>query len=200
LASTSRHLKAERARCFALISALCLLSVLLAACSTGNAESADEAATREAKQATNVVGEVEETQIIEQFFGPTTEPTPYPTQLPVLANLLITTNPSDNGGQAIYTYNRSDGTLNAQAQISHLHPGQTVVAVWTRGSDTVSTSEVNIDNEHDLAWVTLEWSDSNSAANGDYAVHIQVRGPGTNDDGTPAEVTTDIGSLTFKVK
>jgi hypothetical protein len=182
------------------LSLIALLAVALGACSTGNSESADEAATREAAQSTNVVGAVEQTQIVQKFFAPTPKPSPYPTQLPALATLRITTNPSSNGsGQGLYRYDRSSGTLYAQAQIARLHPGQTVVAVWTRGNDTVSVSEVGIGSDHDLTWISLEWSDSTSASSGEYAVHIQVRGPGTNDDGTPADVTTELGSLVFTV-
>lgn len=198
--STSRLRATDLRQIVSSLAVIALLAVTLAACASGNAESADEAATRRAAESTNVVGDVEATQIIKNFFEPTPKPSPYPTQLPVLANLLITTNPSDNGaGPAIYSYNRSSGTLSAQAQISHLQEGEVVVAVWTKGGDTVGVSEVAIGNDHDLAWVTLQWNDSTSASSGSYAVHIQVRGPGTNDDGTPADVTTELGSLVFSI-
>ena len=184
---------------FVLIGMLAMAS--LAGCSTGGAERSEEAATRDAVQSTNVVANIEETQIIREFFAPTETPPPYPTVIPSLANLRLTTElrDQDQPGQTIYTYNRSGGTLYADAQVANIGPGQTVIALWMRNGDVVDTTEVNIENQRELVWIPLSWNNASSASSGEYAVVIQVRGPGTNDDGTPSEVTTEIGSLVFRV-
>ena len=186
---------------FATLAALLVLVLTLGGCATGNSESADEAATRDASQATNVVGDIEQTRVATIFFSPTMVPTPYPTQLPTLANLRLSTSDSGSSspGDSISSYSRSDGTLYAAAQIARLHPGQTVLAVWMQGNSTEYTSQIAIDSDHDLIWISLPWPGSVSASSGDYSVHIQVFGPGTNDDGTPADVTIELGSLVFSI-
>jgi len=179
-----------------------LLGALLGGCATGNSETANEAATREAGQVTNVVADIEKTQIVKAYFSdPAGTPSPYPTQIPTLANLRLTTTLGDQDapGQTIYTYTGSDGPLYCDAQIAHLHPGESVLAVWQSGGNTVYTSQVNIENDRELVWIALLWDGSSSASPGNYIVHVQVVGPGTNDDGTPTDVTTELGSLEFRI-
>jgi len=173
----------------------------LAACATGNADSANEAATREARKATNVVGEIEATQVVREFFAKTATPSPYPTVLPSLANLRLTDSlqAQDAPGETVYTFRRGSAPLYADAQIANVFPGQRVVAVWSHDGQVIATSEVNVENPHELIWIALRWDVPSSAPSGTYTVSIQVAGPGTNDEGTPAEVTTEIGSVVFQI-
>ena len=55
----------------------CWCITLLSACASGNADSANEAATREAGKATNVVANIEATQVMREFFDQHTTPTPF---------------------------------------------------------------------------------------------------------------------------
>lgn len=184
---------------FAFVGCVCL--AVLSACASGNADGANEAATREARQATNVVADIEATQVVREFFGKTATPSPYPTVLPSLANLRLTTSLRDQDapGDTVYSYARGSGPLYADAQIANLFPGQRVIAVWTHQGNDVQTSEVGIDNSHDLIWIALRWDIPTSAPSGRYSVSIRVAGPGTDTEGAPAEVTTEIGSLVFTV-
>jgi len=202
LANTSHPQRPDLLRTARTVLVVGLLGTLLAACATGNSESADQAATRAAQQSTNVVGGIEQTQIATQFFGPTRVPTAYPTQIPTLANLRLTTNLGDQNApqQVLASYDSSMGTLIADAQIANLNPGQTVLAVWMKGSDVAFISQVEVQNERELVWIPLRWDGSGSASSGEYTVHIQVQGPGTNDDGTPApDIVTELGSLVFNI-
>jgi len=179
----------------------CLCLAVLSACASGNADSANEAATREARQATNVVGNIEATQVVREFFGKTATPSPYPTVLPTLANLRLTTSLREDDAPAdtVYTYRRGSGPLYADAQIADLFPGQRVIAVWRYGGDVLQTTEAGIGNPHDLVWIALRWDVPTSAPSGTYTVTIEVAGPGTNDEGTPTDVKTEIGSVVFRV-
>lgn len=182
-----------------LVAGWCLIA--LAACATGNADNANDAATREARQATNVVGNIEATQVVREFFGKTATPSPYPTELPSLANLRLTDSVrAENApGETIYTYRRGSAPLYADAQIANIFPGQRVVAAWVHNGEVVATSDVNVENPHELIWIALRWDVPSSAPSGTYTVVIQVVGPGTNDEGTPAEITTEIGSVVFQI-
>ena len=174
---------------------------LLAGCATGNVRDAGPVATEEAL-ATNVIAGLEATSVVDQFFDPTATPLPYPTRLPVLAQLRVT---SDVGEQnrptnQLSVYNRG-GPLYAAAQIGDLHPGQVVVASWRDSQNNeVAVSEVDIDNDRELVWIPLQWDGASFAAPGNHSVIISVRGPGTNSDGEPGVVRTDIGSITFTVQ
>ena len=172
-----------------------------AACSSGSADRANEAATREARQATNVVGNIEATQVVREFFAKTATPSPYPTELPSLANLRLTDSlqSEDAPGQTIYTYRRGSAPLYADAQVANVFPGQRVIAVWSHDGQVIATSEVNVENPHELIWIALRWDVPSSAPSGTYTASIQVAGPGTNDEGTPTEVTTEIGSVVFQI-
>jgi hypothetical protein len=174
---------------------------VLAGCAGGNAETANEAATREADRATNVVAEIEATQVVREFFQTTVTPSPFPTVIPSLANLRLTTSlRAENApGDTVYTFTRGSGSLYADAQIANLSAGQHVVAVWSHNGETVETSEVGIDNDHELIWIALPWDIPGSASSGTYVVSIRVVGPGTNEEGTPADVSTEIGTLVFQV-
>jgi hypothetical protein len=202
--NTARRLEAIRAtrrHVRVILTALWCLAGL-SACASGNADSANEAATREAKQATNVVGNIEATQVVREFFAETATPSPYPTVLPSLANLRLTTSLRDQDapGETVHTYFRGSGPLYADAQIANVFPGQRVVAVWSQGGNTLQTTEVNIENPRELVWVALRWDIPSSAPSGTYTVSILVAGPGTNDEGTPADVSTEIGSVVFQVQ
>jgi hypothetical protein len=146
------------------------------------------------------VADIEATQVVREFFGPTSEPTSYPTQIPSLANLTLTDSlrDQDTPGNRLYTVNRGS-TVFADAQIANLNPGQRVVALWKDGGNVVATSEVAIENERELVWIALRWDVPSSVNSGTYAVVIQVIGPGTNGEGTPVEATTEIGSLVFEM-
>ena len=178
---------------------MCLTA--LAACATGNADSANEAATREAEKATNVVGNIEATQVVREFFAETATPTPYPTVVPSLANLRLTDSlqSGDAPGETIYTFRRGSAPLYADAQVANVFPGQRVVAVWVYDGQVMATSEVNVDGPHDLVWIPLRWDVPASAPSGTYTAVIQVVGPGTSDEGTSAEITTEIGSVVFRI-
>ena len=194
-------IRATRRHVHMLLTALWCLAVL-SACASGNADSANEAATREARQATNVVGNIEATQVVREFFAETATPSPYPTVLSSLANLRLTTSLRDQDapGDTVHTYQRGSGPLYADAQIANLFPGQRVIAVWSQDGNTLQISEVNIENPRELVWIALRWDIPTSAPSGTYTVSIQVVGPGTNDEGTPADVTTEIGSVVFRVE
>ena len=178
---------------------ICL--VTLSACASGNAERADEAATRESERSTNVVANIEATQVVQEFFETTVTPSPWPTAISTLVNLRLTTSLRDQDapGDTVYSYTRGSGPLYADAQVADLHPGQRVIAVWSLDGQSVQTTEVGIDNERELVWIALRWDIPTSAPAGTYSVSIQVVGPGMNDEGTPADVATEIGSLVFRV-
>ncbi len=180
--------------------AILICVVMLSACATGDADREQEVATRDADRSTNVVADIEATQVAREFFGPTKEPTAYPTMLPSLANLKLTTSLRDQDapGNELYRVSRG-GTIYADAQIANLNPGQRVVALWKDSGQVVATSEVSIENERELVWIPLRWDVPGSVSSGTYAVVIQVIGPGTNDEGTPEESTTEIGSLVFEM-
>lgn len=177
-----------------------LLVTVLAACSTGNAETANEASTREAAESTNVVAEIEETQVVSEFFGPTKEPTAYPTRMPSLNDLKLTTELRDQNapGNQLYIVSE-DTTVYADAQVANLFPGQRVVALWKDSGNVIATSEVQIDNERELVWIPLRWDVPAGTPPGTYAVVVQVVGPGF-EEGTPVELTTEIGSLVFEIQ
>lgn len=179
------------------------LLLVLGACSTGDAEDAEVAATREAGRATNVVAAIEATQVVREFFSPTEEPPPHPTTVPSLANLRLTTSLRDQDapGDTIYTFRRGDSPLYADAQVANVGPGQRVVAVWANSSgEVVERTAVGMENERELVWVPLRWDVPGSLPGGSYSVTIQVVGPGANEEGTPTdEVATEIGSLVFRI-
>jgi len=179
----------------------CWCITLLSACASGNADSANEAATREAGKATNVVANIEATQVMREFFDQHTSPTPFPTVLPSLANLRLTTGlrEQDAPTNTVYTYSRGSGPLYADAQVANVFPGQRVIAVWSTNGAVLQTTEINVENPHELIWIALRWDIPPDAPSGQYVVSIQVGGPGMNDEGTPADVTTEIGSLVFRV-
>jgi hypothetical protein len=179
--------------------ALCCL-ILLSACAGGNAESSNEAATHEAEEATNVVAAIEATQVVREFFEERS-PTPYPTVLPTLANLRMThaLRDQDAPGDTLYRYTRGSGPLYADAQIANLFPGQRVIAVWSFQGETMQTTEVGIDNRRELVWIAMRWDIPTSAPAGNYVVTFFVAGPGTNDEGTPAEVQFELGSVVLQV-
>lgn len=174
---------------------------MLSACASGNADGANEAATREARQSTNVVAEIEATQVVREFFGDEVSPTPFPTIVPSLANLRLTTGLRDQNAPAdtVYRYARGSGPLYADAQVANVFPGQRVVAVWSLDGNVMQTTEVDIENPHDLVWIAMRWDIPGSAPSGRYVVSIQVYGPGTNDEGTPTDVSTELGSVVFQV-
>jgi hypothetical protein len=181
--------------------AACWCLVALAACASGNADSANEAATREAKKATNVVGNIEATQVVREFFAETATPSPYPTVLPSLANLRLTDSlqSGDAPGETVYTFRRGSAPLYADAQVANVSPGQRIVAVWVYEGQVMATSDVTIESAQELIWIPLRWDVPSSAPSGTYTALIQVVGPGTNDEGTPAEITTEIGSVVFRI-
>ena len=180
---------------------MCWCLAVLSACASGNADGANDAATREARQSTNVVADIEATQVVREFIDNQESPTPFPTTLPSLANLRLTTSLRDQNapGDTVYRFTRGSGPLYADAQIANLFPGQRVIAVWSFEGDVLQMSEVGIDNERELVWIALRWDIPTSAPAGRYVVSIQVVGPGTNDEGTPSDVTTELGSVVFRV-
>lgn len=175
--------------------------IFLAGCATGNADDAGPVATEEAK-ATNVISALEATNVVEQFFQPTPTPLPYPTRLPVLANIRITTDVGDQNRPTnqITTYTRT-GPLYVAAQIADLHPGQTVIASFRDSAgNEVATSSVAIENDRELVWIALQWDGASSAPAGRYAAIVLVEGPGMNEDAEPATVRTEVDSITFQVQ
>ena len=181
-----------------------LILAVLAGCSTGDAEDAERAATREAARATNVVSAIEETQVVREFFSPTEEALADPTTVPSLANLRLTTSLRDQDapGETIYTFRRGGSTLYADAQVANVGPGQRVVALWVNSNgDVVERSSVGLENQRELVWVPLAWEGANSASGGTYTVVIQVIGPGMNDEGTPVDDdVTELGSVVFRIE
>ena len=180
-----------------------MILAALAACTTGDAEDAERAATREAGRATNVVSAIEATQVVREFFRPTEKAPPHATVVPSLANLRLTTSLRDQDapGEAIYTFRRGGEPLFADAQVANVGPGQRVVAVWINsGGEVVERSSVGLENERELVWIPLRWEVPASIPGGTYTVVIQVVGPGINDEGTPTdEDVTEIGSLVFRI-
>ena len=178
--------------------------MLLSACSTGDAEDAEIAATRQAEDSTNVVADIEATQVVREFFAPTEDAQPAPTVVPSLANLRLTTTLRDQDapGETIYTFRRGGSPLYADAQVANVGPGQRVVAVWINSSgEVVERTSVGMENERELVWIPLRWDVPGSMPGGTYTVVIQVLGPGTNDDGTPVDDdVTELGSLVFRIE
>lgn len=181
-----------------------LILAVLAGCSTGDAEDAEIAATRGAAESTNVVADIEATQVVREFFAPTEEPSPDPTVLPSLANLRLTTSLGDQDapGETIYTFRRGGSPLYADAQVANVGPGQRVVAIWVDSSgNVVERTSVGMENARELVWIPLRWDVPNSIPGGSYSVIIEVLGPGTNDDGTPVDDdVTELGSLVFRIE
>ncbi len=183
-----------------LLTILLVLGVL-AGCATGNADDAGPAATEDA-ESTNVVSDLEATNVVEQFFQPTPTPLPYPTRLPALANIRIT---SDLGDQNRPTNQCSscsrNGPLYVAAEIADLHPGQTVVASFRADDGTeLFSGSVSIQNDRELVWIAIQWDGASSAPSGSYAAVVLVEGPGTDTDGEPVPVRTEIGSITFQIQ
>ncbi len=176
-------------------------AALLAGCATGNADDAGPVAT-EAAEATNVISGLEATNVVEQFFKPTPTPLPYPTRIPAVHNIRITT---DVGAQNVptnqrTTYNR-DGPLYVAAEIADLHPGQTVIGSFRSGDGTeLFAGSVDIENDRELVWIPIQWDGASNAPAGSYQAVIIVEGPGTNGDGEPDTVRTEIGSITFQIQ
>ena len=174
---------------------------LMAGCATGNADDAGPLATEEAK-ATNVISALEATNVVEQFFQPTPTPLPYPTRLPVLANIRMTTDVGDQNRPTnqCSTCSRS-GPIYVAAEIADLHPGQTVVASFRddTGNELFSGS-VAIANDRELVWIAIQWDGAGGVAGGSYAAVVSVEGPGLNDEGEPATVRTEIGSIAFQIQ
>ena len=173
----------------------------MAGCATGNADDSGPIATEEAK-ATNVISALEATNVVEQFFKPTPTPPPYPTRLPAVANIRMTTDVGDQNRPTnqCMTCSRS-GPLYVAAEIADLHPGQTVVASFRddNGNEFFSGS-VAIGNDRELVWIAIQWDGAGSAPGGDYAAVVSVEGPGTNDEGEPATVRTEVGSIAFRIQ
>jgi hypothetical protein len=198
--TTSASGRSVHCRSFAWLAVLALLVLTLSACSTGDADDANESATKAAEESTNVVADIEATQVVREFFASTEEPTPVPTVMPSLANLRLTESlrsqnePDDN----LYRVRR--GTrIYAAAQIANLFPGQRVVALWKDSGQVIATSEVRIENERELVWIPLQWDVPSSLPSGTYSVVIQVIGPGVDADGEEIELTVDVGSLVFEM-
>jgi hypothetical protein len=178
-----------------------VLTALLAGCATGNADDAGPVATEQAQE-TNVISGLEATNVVEQFFKPTPTPLPYPTRLPALANIRMTTDVGDQNRPTnqCSTCSRS-GPLYVAAEIADLHPGQSVVASFRAADGTeLFSGAVNIENDRELVWIAIQWDGAGGAPSGSYAAVVLVEGPGTDPDGEPATVRTEIGSITFNLQ
>ena len=175
--------------------------ILLAGCATGNADDAGPVATEQAQE-TNVISGLEATNVVEQFFKPTPTPLPYPTRLPALANIRMTTDVGDQNRPTnqCSTCGRG-GPLYVAAEIADLHPGQTVVASFRAADGTeLFSGAVNIENDRELVWIAIQWDGAGGAPSGSYAAVVLVEGPGTDPDGEPTTVRTEIGSITFQLQ
>ena len=182
--------------------ALSLLAVaLLAGCATGNADDVGPVATEEA-QATNVISALEATNVVKQFFKPTPTPLPYPTRLPALANIRMTTDVGDqNRPTNECTICGRSGPLYVAAEIADLHPGQRVIASFRAADGTeLFSGSVSIGNDRELVWIPIQWDGAAGAPSGKYAAVVLVEGPGTDAEGEPATVQTEIGSITFQIQ
>ena len=182
--------------------ALSLVAVaLLAGCATGNVADVGPVATEEA-QATNVISALEATNVVKQFFKPTPTPLPYPTRLPALANIRMTTDVGDQNRPTNQCTVCGRGVpLYVAAEIADLHPGQRVVASFRADDGTeLFSGSVAIENDRELVWIAIQWDGAGGVPSGSYAAVIFVEGPGTNADGEPATVGTEIGSITFQIQ
>ena len=175
--------------------------MVLAGCSTGSVRDAAVEATQSAEE-TNVVANMEATQVVRQFFDPTPTPSPAPTVLPTLANLQLATSIGEQNRpqDQIYVYRRGGAPLYVAAQIGSLNPGQRVIASWRdSGGNVLHETDVAIENQRELVWIAQRWDVPGSLPGGTYSVFILVEGDGRDNDGKPARVTTEIGSLVFQI-
>jgi hypothetical protein len=150
-----------------------LLVLILAGCASGTADEARIAETREATKGA-IVADVQATNVVKEFFPPTTTPEPTRTPMPTLATLTLANQlGSDNQPVNEVDSVRQGGTVYAVAEIHDLQAGQTVTAVWsTADGSEVSRSSVPVDRGLSGAWVPFQWSAN--VGPGSYAVYIYV--------------------------
>jgi hypothetical protein len=152
---------------------LAVLGLVLAGCATGRADEARVAETREATRGAILPG-VQATNIVKEFFKPTSTPLPTNTPVPTLATLTLASQiGANNQPQNEVGSVRQGGQVYAVAEIHDLREGQTVTAVWkTVDGGEVGRSEVPVDKSIDAAWVPLPWTAN--VGYGRYAVYIYV--------------------------
>jgi hypothetical protein len=153
--------------------AVLILTLGLAACSTGRADEARVAATREATRGAELPA-VQATNIVNQFFEPTASPEPSRTPLPTLATLTLATSLGANNQPVNEVESvRSGSTFYAVAEIHNLQSGQTVFAVWSNSAGgEVGRSSLEVDRGYSAAWVPLQWTAN--VGPGAYAVYLYV--------------------------
>jgi hypothetical protein len=105
-------------------------------------------------------------------------PEPTMTPVPALDSLVLASsvNPDGSPQQQVNSVSGfAATTVYACARVSNVHPGQTVIAVWsTIGGDEVDRSEQKLDAGPSERWVALPWQMSGSPPGGTYAVTIYV--------------------------
>jgi len=152
---------------------MAVLILTLAGCATGSADEAHIAETREATQGA-VLPEVQATNIVKEFFKPTSTPLPTMTPAPTLATLTLATQIGSDNRPLNEPGSVPQGSqVYAVAELHDLSEGQTVTAVWTTSSGgEVGRSQVPVDRSLSATWVPLQWVAN--VGYGNYAVYIYV--------------------------
>lgn len=167
--------------------------MLLAACVSGNAADQQRAETREATRGA-VLGVIQATDIAERFKRSPGTPAPTVTPVPALAELVLASDVNSDGSP-LQQLNSVSGfaatTVYACARISNLHPGQTVIAVWSTIDGTeVARSNQKVGDGATDGWFALPWQMSSSPSSGTYAVTIYV---------DQVDLAHQLNSLVFRV-
>ena len=170
---TPEHFWTRRRRAILSGWAASLLLVTLVGCATGSVEEARVAETREATRAA-IVADVQATNVVKEFFPPTSTAEPTRTPLPTLATLTLATQIGSNNQPSNEVESVSQGSsIYAVAELHNLQSGQKVIAVWkTLDGGEVGRSEVPVDRGLGAAWVPLQWTVN--VGPGSYAVHVLV--------------------------
>jgi hypothetical protein len=116
------------------------------------------------------------------------------TPAPTLADLVLASGANSDGSpqqQLSSVSGFAVTTVYACARLSNVHPGQTVIAVWsTIDGAEVDRSEQKLDAGASERWVALPWQMSGSPPGGTYAVTIYV---------DRVDLAHELNSLVFRV-
>lgn len=157
--------------------AVLIVALCLAACETGRVDEARDAAERDATRGA-VLPDVQATSIAERFRPPTPTPMPTPTLAPALAQLVLTSGVGPSGAprdelRLVPAYTRT--TIYAAAQLSHVQPGQTVVAIWANAAGgEIQRTTARITSGAASQWVALPLTLDGTLPPGSYAVYLYV--------------------------
>lgn len=152
-----------------------VLVVALAGCTTGEADDARTAATREATRGA-LLDDVQATNIVKEFFPPTGTPVATRTPIPAIATLKLAKRVEASGEPIGETNSASQGnTIYACADLKDVRSGQIVTAVWqTADGAEMGRSTVEISRNDDRTWVALRWDVPTGIPFGPYAVYVYV--------------------------